>query len=144
SQSPATNDPAVVLTEKGRSRLAWFTGDIERASWRSGNSDLSQLLQNSVRWVLKGSHPVAVDGDGVVEMFAWETDPGFALHILNYTNPNLHKGWIRKHYPIGQQKVRFDLPPDARIARVQLLRSEMDVPFQQNVGRVEFTIPKVV
>ena len=40
--------------------------------------------------------PVTVEGDGVIETFAWETQAGFAVHILNYTNPAMHRGWIRK------------------------------------------------
>ena len=64
-------------------------------------------------------------------MFAWETDPGFAVHILNYNNPNLHKGWIRRHNPIGPQTVRMEVPEGTKIARVQLLRAEVDVEFKQ-------------
>ena len=51
-----------------------------------------------------------VQGDGIIETFAWETEAGFALHILNYTNPNTHKGWIRNFYPIGEQRVSMTLP----------------------------------
>jgi hypothetical protein len=144
SPTPHTSEPAVVISEKNRSRLIWFPGDIERTAWRSGNTDVSQLLQNSIRWLLRGASPVTVEGDGIAEMFAWETDPGFALHIVNYTNPNLHKGWFRRHYPIGAQKVRMEIPGGTKIARVQLLRAEQDIPFQQSNDHVEFTIPKVV
>jgi hypothetical protein len=79
-----TDEPAVVVAEKGQSRLIYFPGDIERTAWRSGNTGVSQLLQNSVRWILRGKSPVRVEGDGVVELFAWETEPGFAVQVLNY------------------------------------------------------------
>ena len=39
--------PAVIAREAGRSRLLYFAGDIERAAWRTGHTDLSRLLQNS-------------------------------------------------------------------------------------------------
>jgi len=141
---PHTNEPAVVLREKGKSRLAWFPGDIERTMWRSGHVDLSRLLRNAIRWVSGGNPPVSVEGDGVIETFAWETEAGFAVHLLNYTNPNMHRGWIREFYPIGPQKVRMVLPAGRRVTRVELLRAEGNVPFRVTGGVIEYTIPKVV
>jgi hypothetical protein len=138
-----TQQPAVVLRETGRSRLAYFPGDNERSAWRSGNTDLAQLLQNTLRWLLQGRSPVSVTGEGMVELFAWETDPGFAVHILNYNNPNLHRGWLRRHYPIGSQMVKMEIPAGRKIARVELLRAEREIPFSQNGSQVEFTVPRV-
>ncbi len=138
-----TDEPALVTRESGASRLLYFPGDVERSAWRSGNTDVARLLLNSIRWLLRGQTPVTVGGEGLVELFAWETDPGFAVHILNYNNPNLHRGWFRRHYPIGPQTVKIEIPGGKRIMRVQLLRAEQDLPFTQNGGHVEFTIPAV-
>jgi hypothetical protein len=138
-----TDEPAAVVREKGASRLIWFAGDVERSLWKSGHTDLSRLLQNSVRWLLRGESPVTVEGEGVVDLFAWETEPGFTVHILNYTNPAMHRGWIRSFFPIGPQKVRIH--GDARrVRRVELLRAETTVPFRQTGAEVEFTVPRVV
>ena len=142
--TPHTDEPAAVVREKGRSRLIYYPGDVDRTLWHSGHTDLSRLIQNSVRWVLRGETPVTVEGSGVVEVFAWETEPGFAIHVLNYTNPNMHRGWIREFYPIGEQKVRMKLPAGRRVTRVELLRSEKNVPFRVTGGELEFTIPRVV
>jgi len=57
--------------------------------------------------------PVTIEGDGVIEAFAWETQAGFAVHLLNYTNPAMHRGWIRNFYPIGAQKVKMSVPRQA-------------------------------
>jgi hypothetical protein len=141
---PRTSEPAVVLRERGGSRLAYFPGDIERTMWRSGHTDLSRLLRNAIRWVAGEKPPVTVSGDGVVEPFAWETEAGFAVHLLNYTNPAMHRGWLREFYPIGGQRVRMSLPGDRRVERVQLLRAEADIAFQRTADGVEFIIPKVL
>jgi hypothetical protein len=143
SSTPHTQNPAVVIAEKGRSRLIYFPGDVERTSWQTGHTDLSLLLDNSIRWVLRGQSPVSVTGDGVVELFAWETEPGYAVHVLNYNNPNLHRGWLRKQYPVGAQHVRIDIPAGKRITRVELLRAERTVPFKRQGAAVEFDIPRV-
>ena len=139
-----TDEPAVVVREKGNSRLVYFSADLERTAWRSGNTDLSRLIQNAVAWLTRGSRPVAVEGEGMIECLAWETEPGFAVHLLNYTNPNMHRGWLRRHYPIGEQKVAMVLPPGRRVTRVELLRAECDIPFRQDGVSVSFTIPGVV
>lgn len=141
---PTSDEPAMVVREKGNSRLVYFPGDIERTMWRSGHTDLAHLLQNAIRWVTRGESPVSIEGRGVIEAFAWETEPGFAVHILNYTNPNMHRGWIREFYPIGEQKVKFKLPAGRRVTRVELLSAEASIPFKNKGGVVEFTIPKVL
>jgi hypothetical protein len=63
---------------------------------------------------------------------------------LNYTNPAMHRGWIRNFYPIGAQKIRMKLPAGRRVARVELLRAEADIPFRVTANTVEFTIPRVL
>ena len=139
-----TDEPAVVVREKGQSRLIYFPGDIERTMWKTGNTDLARLLQNSIRWVAGANPPVTVEGEGVIETFAWQTQAGFAIHVLNYTNPAMHRGWIRNFYPIGAQKVRMSIPQGRRVTRVELLRAETNIPFTQRAGSVEFTVPKIL
>ncbi|HEU5080932.1 MAG TPA: alpha-amylase family protein [Opitutaceae bacterium] len=139
-----TDQPALVLREAGNSRRAYFAGDCERSAWRSGNTDLAQVFLSAIRWALRDRAAVAVRGDGFIEAFAWETDPGYAVHLLNYNNPHLHRGWIRKQYPIGAQKISLALPAGRRVARAQLLRAETNLPFAQNGDIVEFTVPGVV
>jgi hypothetical protein len=138
-----TSEPAIVLGEQDKSRLAYFSGDIERTFWTSGNPDLSRLINNTIRWMLRGAQSMSIEGQGLIETFAWETEPGYALHILNYTNPNTHRGWYRNFYPIGEQHVRFDLPSGRKVSRVQLLHAEKEIPFKRTNTAVEFTIPSV-
>ena len=66
------------------------------------------------------------------------------MHILNYTNPAMHRGWIRNYYSIGEQKVRMTLPAGRRVTRVELLKAERTIPFTGGTGTIEFTIPRVV
>jgi hypothetical protein len=141
---PRSNEPAVVVRERGRSRLVYFPGDIERTMWRSGHTDLNRLLQNSIRWLTRGEAPVSITGDGAIEAFAWETQAGYAVHVLNYTNPAMHRGWIRDFYPIGEQKIRIQLPAGRKVSRIDLLRADQNVSFTTGGAFVEFTMPKIV
>ena len=79
----------------------------------------------------------------MIEAFAWETSAGFAVHVLNYTNPAMHRGWLRAFYPIGEQRVRLVVPPSRKVTRIELLKAEKDVPFEVTGGAVSFTIPTV-
>lgn len=135
--------PLVVVREKGHSRRAYIASDLERCAWRSCNGDLSQLLHNAICWVIRDRALLRVEGEGVVEVFGWETDPGFAVHFLNYNNPNLYRAGIRRFYPVGPQQVTLEVPGARRIGRVYLLRAEKPVPFTQEGGRLVFTVPSV-
>ena len=137
------DEPAIVLRERGTSRLAYIPGDVDRSYWRSGNPDLSRILRNIVGWLVRDRVPVGVEGDGMLEVFAWETEPGFALHLLNYTNPNMLRGWFTATYPVGAQKVRAQLPARVNGDRVELLRAGTTVPLRRDGSVVEFTIPGV-
>ena len=143
-RAPHTQQPAAIFQERGNSRVAYFPGDIDRTFWRSGNTDLTRLIQNTVRWLLHNNRqPVFVAGDGMAEIFAWETEPGYALHILNYNNPNMTRGFIRRFYPIGPQHVDFDVGEGRRISSLFALRSGRRLEFQQEDKSVHFEIPSV-
>jgi hypothetical protein len=76
-------------------------------------------------------------------MFAWETNPGYAVHLLNYTNPNAHHGWMASVYPLGPQTVSLKLPAGVRVKAVELLCAEQGVPFRMEDQVLRFTIPRV-
>lgn len=138
-----TDEPAVVLREKGTSRLAYFSGDVERTYWKTGNTDIGELLVNAIRWVTRDERPYAVTGDGLVETIAWETDGGYALHLLNYTNPQAFHGWLKTSCPLGALRVRVGVGAGRKVNGVELLRSERSVPFQQEADSVSFGIPRL-
>jgi len=139
---PHTTEPAVVLRESGASRLAWFPGDIERTYWLTGHGDLLRLMHNTLRWLTREERVVDVQGDGFVEMFAWETGPGYAVHLLNYTNPNAHHGWVSGVYPLGPQTVTMRLPQGVHVKSVELLTAGGSVPFHVADQALRFTVPR--
>ncbi len=141
SRAPHTTRPALILREQGGSRLAHLTGDVEGTFWRTGDDDLAALVANTVRWLAHDDIGPVVDGDGLVETFAWQTEAGYAVHLLNYTNPNALANTFRKQYRIGPQRIRLTLPADTPIRRATLLRAGTELAIQQNGRTVSFTIP---
>jgi hypothetical protein len=138
-----TNEPGVVLREFGKSRIAYFPGDIERTYWLTGHGDLLRLMHNTIRWITGDERVVDVDGDGFVELFAWETEPGYTVHVLNYTSPHAHHGWMDSVYELGPQIVSLKLPPGVRVKSVELLCAESTVPFGMEDQVLRFTIPRI-
>ncbi len=137
-----TDQPAVVLVERGASRRVFLPGDIDSSYWRSQDPDLSRLLDNAIRWMCPDA-PLTVTGKGIAEVFAWRTKPGFSIHLLNYGNPELLRGWFTEPYPLGPQKVRMNLPAGFKAAKAHLLAAGTQVPLTTSGNAVEFTVPEV-
>lgn len=138
-----TSEPALVLRDNGASRTAWFPGDVERTYWLTGHGDLLRLIHNTLRWLTRDERMVTVEGPGFIEMFCWETDPGYTVHLLNYTNPNAHHGWMQSVVRQGPQQVKMNLPSGTRVKSVDLLRSEQTIPFEIHGQKLNFTIPSL-
>jgi len=143
-RQPRTSEPAAVFRQFGDGRVAYFAGDIDRTFWRSTNTDLSRLIGNPVRWLRGSRQPLAtIEGDGVIEAFAWETEPGVALHLVNYTNPNMMRGWFRQFYPTGPLRIELAAPVGRPIQRARALRAGRDLSLQIEGNRVRFETPLV-
>jgi hypothetical protein len=104
---------------------------------------LLRLLHNTIRWVTHDERLISVEGPGFIEMFCWETDPGYAIHLLNYSNANAFHGWMQSAQPLGEQRVGMKLPAGARVKSVELLRAEKAVPFEQDGQELRMRIPAV-
>jgi hypothetical protein len=138
-----TKLPSVVLEQKGNARLAYLSGDMDASFWRLDNWDLGRQLLNAIHWVLGDSSSVQIEGEGLMEVYLWETVPGFALHMVNYNGPNAYRGKMRKLVDLGPQTVRIELPREVKIKTASLLRSEATLPFRQHGRVVEFNVPSI-
>jgi len=138
-----TQEPAVVLRESGNSRTAWIAGDVERTFWLTGHGDLLRLLHNTIRWLTRNESPVTVDGPGFIELFCWETRPGYAIHLLNYSNANAFHGWLQSVEPIGEQRIAIKLPAGVLAKSVELLSAGRQAPFHSEEQILRFNVPSV-
>ena len=138
-----TQEPAVVLRESGNSRTVWLAGDVERTFWLTGHGDLLHLLHNTIRCLTHDESPVTVEGPGFLEMFCWETRPGYAIHLLNYSNANAFHGCLQSVDPIGEQRVAIKLPAGVGVKSVELLKAEHATPFHFEDQLLHFTVPSV-
>lgn len=141
-ETDATDGASVVVRE-GKSRVVYFTDDIDRTFWRTWNPDLGRLLGNAVRWASSGTLSAEVAGPGLMDLFYWETEAGLALHLVNYTSPALMKGPARMISAVAAQEVRLQVPAGLHPAKVSLLAARKDVPFTMHGTELRFTVPRV-
>jgi len=136
-----TDQPTIVAREQGSSRLVYLAGDIDAGYWRSGAADLGDLVTNALKWLVGDTQPMTVEGAGVIEAYAWATEPGFAVHLVNHSQTGFRATAARSLVPAGPQKVRLILPDARPIRRASLLRAGQPLPFTQTGKIVEFTVP---
>jgi hypothetical protein len=57
---------------------------------------------------------VKIEGEGAIETFAWETRGGFAVHVLNYTNPAMYRmdSPLSDWTPVGKNATAFGTQSD--------------------------------
>jgi hypothetical protein len=142
-REPPSDIPALMSREVGNSRLVYMAGDVGSSFWRLDNMDLGRQMSNAMRWLLKGNNAVDVEGDGLMEVIGWETQRGFAVHLLNYNGANAFRGHMRKPVALTAQKVRIKLPSEKKIRQASLLHAGTTVAFQQTGNYVSLTVPKV-
>jgi hypothetical protein len=136
-----TDIPTAVALEKGKARLVYLAEDIEASYFRNSAGDLGDLVTNALNWLVGDDRPLTVEGAGLVESYGWVTEPGYAVHLINYTNPNFRSGGSRQVYAVGPQKVRLVLADDRPILQAHLLRSNQPLAVSQSGRVVEFTVP---
>jgi len=59
------------LRELGKSRIAYFPGDMDRSFWQIMTTDHSKLLRNTILWALNEEPVVDVKTKGIVDVAVW-------------------------------------------------------------------------
>lgn len=144
SRQPHTNEAVAVVREQGTSKLVYFAEDIEAGYWRTAAGDLGDLVTKAVQWLVGDGHPLKVDGQGLIEIYGWQTEPGYAIHLVNFTNPYFRAGITRRTYSAGEQKVRMVLRDSTPVKRAHLLRAAQPLEIRQTGRIVEFVVPNLV
>jgi hypothetical protein len=143
-RGPSEKVPTMVARERGASRLVYLAEDIDAGFWRSGASDLGDLLVNAIKWLTRDHSPMTVTGNGLIEAYGWETEPGYAVHLLNYTNPAFRGGTMRAVHSVGSQHVKLTLRDAKPVRTARLLRAGEPLAFEQVGNVLEFTVPDLV
>jgi hypothetical protein len=139
-----TNEPTAAVREANGARLVYLAEDVDAGYWRSGAGDLGDLVTAALRWMTADRAPLRVEGDGLIEATAWETEPGYAVHLVNFTQPGFRATAARRLTPVGPQRVRLRLPAGGRPVReARLLMADTALPLTREGDAIVFTVPRL-
>jgi hypothetical protein len=130
------------LRDSGKSRIAYFPGDIDRSFWQIMSTDHSKLLRNTIRWALNEEPHVEVKGPGVIDVTVWRQISSITVHLVNLTNPMMMKGPFREFIPVDQM-VSINIPPGTKVGGVKLLVSGQNPYYKIVEGKILLKVPQV-
>jgi hypothetical protein len=126
----------------GKGRVAYFTGDIDRAFWQILSVDHGRLLKNTIRWSLNEEPMVSVKSPGLVDVTTWRQEKSMTVHLVNLTNPMMMKGPFREFIPIDAE-VQITLPSNVKVTRIKLLLRSQEITHKIERGIVSISVPKI-
>jgi hypothetical protein len=127
-REPKSDIPGLVLSEQGKSRVAFMPADIDRRYAREHLPDHARLLANIVRWAADDTIPLAVEGTGLVDCHLYEQPGRMILHIVNLTSEATWRAPLDELIRIGPLEVKVRLPSHITRARACLLVSGTERP----------------
>jgi hypothetical protein len=141
---PKTDIAQVFLREFGQGRIVYFPWDIDRTFWEVLCVDHFKLLRNAVEWATNARPVVEVTGPGILDVTVWQQKNSITIHLVNLTNPMMMKGPIREFIPLGEQKIRLRLPPEAKPRRVHLLAAGKTIAARRDGDFISARVPSVL
>ena len=130
------------LRESGKSRIAYFPGDIDRTYWSLMTVDHFKLLRNTVQWALNEEAIVDVKAKGLIDVTVWRQKESMTVHLVNMTNPMMLKGPFRDLFPVDVT-VSVKIPENNRVTGVRLLFRDAEPAFEISGMKVTLTVPQV-
>jgi len=139
----ANPEPGIYLREVGKGRVVYFPADIDATFWDSLQLDHAKLLRNAIVWATNEPAPVMVEGQGLIDMTAWQQKNSVTVHLVNLTNAMMMKGPVREIIPITKQRVSIHVPTGKRIAGAKLLVAGTAVPHHMEDRMAVVEVPSV-
>ena len=116
-REPKTDIPGLILSERGKSRIAFMPADLDRRYAREHLPDHAVLLANVTRWAAGDTIPIRVEGPGFLDCHLYKQSNRFILHIVNLTSAGTWRAPLDELIPVGPIKVTLTLagPRQARL-----------------------------
>jgi len=143
-RQPSTSIPGLVLSERGRSRVAFLPADLDRRYAREHLPDHGDLLANIVRWAAGGGIPLTVEGPGMIDCHLYRQDRKTILHLVNLTSAATWRAPLEEFIPVGPLRVTLSLPAGMAAGNTaRLLVSSTTRPVTVRRNSVEVEVPSI-
>lgn len=138
-RTPETNNRQLYLRENGKTRIAYFPGDIDRTFWQIMGNDHGMLLRNTIQWALNEEPVAEVKGPGVIDVTVWKQENSMTVHLVNLTNPMMMKGPFREFIPVDQE-VTVLIPSGKTVKSVSLLVRNQKTEYTSAPGKITLKV----
>ena len=118
--------------------------DIDRQFGRYNLPDHGNLLENMIRWALKGNVPVTVQGTGLVDCHLYSQANRMILHVVNLTSAGTWRAPVHELIPIGPFRIRVKLADGVSGKKLSMLVTNDKVSPAVSKGFCEFQIRSVL
>src|ERR1700738_3080682 len=135
--------PGAIIRHKGKGRVVYLPGDIDRTFWETLNFDQARLLRNAVLWATDEPAPLTVAGKGVLDVSVWTQKNSMTAYLVNLTNPMMMKGPIREIIPITAQQVSVQIPAGSKVKQVQRLVAGTKPNYINKEGLLQLEVPSI-
>ena len=143
-REPRTDIPGLVLSQHGKSRVAFMPADIDRRYAREHLPDHARLLANVIRWTGGDNFALAIEGTGLIDCHLYEQPGRMILHIVNLTSEATWRAPVDELIRVGPFKVRITVPARLTRARARLLVSGTERPVSVSQGTAVFEIEAIL
>ena len=142
-RTPKTDIPGLVLTQKQRSRIAYFPADVDTRYGRDNLPDHARLLANTIRWAAGDQIPLHVEGPGLIDCHLYRQSGRLILHLVNLTNEAAWRAPVDELIPVGPLQVKVKLPSGAPAGGVRALVSGAQIASKSAAGWATFEVKSV-
>lgn len=138
--------PAALLSDFGRGRCAYFSGDIAGVYGVYGYPSLRKMLLNAVEWACRGDVPLRVQAPMSVQVSCFRDGDKYLIHLVNYTVSQLgvfaDRGGTLAEEGIPCRDIRIMLKPEGRTPkRVWSCASGEELQFTHGNGIIIVLVP---
>jgi hypothetical protein len=143
-REPKTNIPGLILSERGKSRIAFMPADIDRRYGKEHLTDHGDLLANITRWAAGQSIPLAVEGPGFLDCHLYQQQDKLILHLVNLTSAGTWRAPVEELISVGPLKVTVKLPSAVVAREARTLVSAASRPVSARQGEATFEVPSIL
>ena len=143
-RQPTSDIPGLVLSDRGKGRVAYMPADIDRRYAREHLPDHSRLLANVVRWAARDDIPLSVEGTGLVDCHLYEQPGRMILHIVNLTSEATWRAPVDELIRVGPFTAAIRLPSQLTRPRGRLLVSGAERPVRVSGGTATVEIESIL
>ena len=143
-RQPRTDIPGLVLSEHGKSRVAYLPADIDRRYAREHLPDHARLLANVIRWASAGTIPLTIEGTGLIDCHLYQQPGRAVLHVVNLTSEATWRAPLDELIRVGPFKITLPIPAGAAKPRARLLVAGGAAALEIAGGRASFEVASIL